>query len=171
MITRFITNEQHYKEVIVPVASAKQFVWIGTADIKDLHVKHKGMTVSFLHVLNDLIKRGVSVRLLHAKDGGVNFRNSFDKYPLLWERMERTLCPRVHFKHIVIDGVFAYVGSANLTGAGLGMKSANRRNFESGIVSTNPGLVNDIINQFDEVWIGKHCKNCGRKDYCLDPIV
>ena len=106
MITRFITNEQHYKEVIVPVASAKQFVWIGTADIKDLHVKHKGMTVSFLHVLNDLIKRGVSVRLLHAKDGGVNFRNSFDKYPLLWERMERTLCPRVHVKHIVIDGVF-----------------------------------------------------------------
>jgi hypothetical protein len=51
------------------------------------------------------------------------------------------------------------------------MKSANRRNFESGIVSTNPDLENDIMNQFDEVWIGKHCKNCGRKDYCLDPIV
>jgi phosphatidylserine/phosphatidylglycerophosphate/cardiolipin synthase-like enzyme len=71
----------------------------------------------------------------------------------------------------LFDGVFAYVGSANLTGAGLGMKSANRRNFESGIVSTNPDLENDIMNQFDEVWIGKHCKNCGRKDYCLDPIV
>ena len=36
--------------------------------------------------------------------------------------MERALCPRVHFKIIVFDFKTAYVGSANLTGAGLGMK-------------------------------------------------
>jgi phosphatidylserine/phosphatidylglycerophosphate/cardiolipin synthase-like enzyme len=171
MPTKFVKNEELYKEVIEPVAKAKRFVWIGTADIKDLHVKRRGKVVSFLSVLNELIKRGVEVRLLHAKEPGANFRRSFDKYPGLWEAMERQLCPRVHFKHIIIDGEFAYTGSANLTGAGLGMKSPDRRNFEAGIVTTDPEFIDSIMNQFDEVWMGKFCKKCGRKDYCSDPIV
>ncbi len=171
MSVNFITNEQLYVQVIEPIAKAKKFVWIGTADIKDLHVKHKGSVQSFLAVLNSLVKRNVAIRLLHAKEPGVNFRRSFDKFPGLWDAMERQLCPRVHFKHIVIDGKFAYTGSANLTGAGLGMKSPNRRNFEMGITTTNPEFVDAIMKQFDEVWIGKFCKACGRKDYCDDPIV
>ncbi len=123
MPVKFITNRQHYEEVILQIAKARKFVWIGTADIKDLHVKHRGSVVSFLAVLNELVKKKVAVRLLHAKEPGVNFRKSFDKYPGLWDATERQLCPRVHFKHIIIDGKFAYTGSANLTGAGLGMKS------------------------------------------------
>jgi phosphatidylserine/phosphatidylglycerophosphate/cardiolipin synthase-like enzyme len=85
--------------------------------------------------------------------------------------MERQLCPRVHFKHIIIDGKFAYSGSANLTGAGLGIKSPNNRNFESGFITTDPKVVQAIMKQFDEVWLGKYCKNCGRKDFCQDPII
>ncbi len=168
---KFVTNEQLYKEVIEPVANAKRFVWIGTADIKDLHVKHRGKVISFLAVLNELIKKGVEIRLLHAKEPGVNFQRSFDKYPGLWEAMERQLCPRVHFKHIVIDGQFAYTGSANLTGAGLGIKSPDRRNFEAGIVTTDPELIEGIMKQFDMVWMGRFCKQCGRRDYCSDPII
>ena len=99
------------------------------------------------------------------------FRSSFDKFPGLWSALERQLCPRVHFKHIIIDGKFAYTGSANLTGAGLGMKSPNRRNFEGGIITTQPEFINQIMRQFDDVWIGKYCKTCGRKDFCGDPIV
>ena len=170
MSTKLITNEQLYEQVILQVAKAKHFVWIGTADIKDLHVKHKGSVVSFLTVLDSLIKQRVEIRLLHAKEPGANFRSSFDKYPGLWKAMERQLCPRIHFKHIVIDGKFAYTGSANLTGAGLGMKSPNRRNFEMGLVTTDPEFIDSIMNQFDEVWMGKFCKNCGRKQYCNDPI-
>ena len=85
--------------------------------------------------------------------------------------MERQLCPRVHFKHIIIDGKFAYSGSGNLTGAGLGIKSTNTRNFESGFVTTDPEIVEAIMNQFDEVWMGRHCKSCKRKEYCGDPIL
>ena len=171
MSIRFITNENLYQQVIEPIALAKQFVWIGTADIKDLHVKHKGNVQSFLAVLDALLKRKVSVRLLHAKEPGPNFRKSFDKYPGLWNAMERQLCPRVHFKHIVVDGKTAYTGSANLTGAGLGMKSATKRNFEAGIITSNPDLIDQIMMQFDEVWMGKFCKACGRRDYCSDPIL
>lgn len=171
MSIKFITNEQLYKQAIEPVSGASSFVWIGTADIKDLHIHDKGAVQSFLSILDNLVKRKVAIRLLHAKEPGPNFRRSFDKYPLLWKDMERQLCPRVHFKHIVIDGKFAYTGSANLTGAGLGIKSANTRNFESGIVTTNPEIINAIMSQFDDVWMGKYCKNCKRKVFCGDPIV
>jgi len=61
MSIAFITNEQLYHKVIEPVSQAKQFVWIGTADIKDLHVKHKGSVQSFLTVLDSLIKRKVAI--------------------------------------------------------------------------------------------------------------
>jgi phosphatidylserine/phosphatidylglycerophosphate/cardiolipin synthase-like enzyme len=171
MSINFITNEQLYKQVIEPVASATSFVWIGTADIKDLHVHHNGTVKSFLFILDNLIKKKVAVRLLHAKEPGVNFRRSFDKYPMLWKNMERQVCPRIHFKHIIIDGKLAYAGSANLTGAGLGIKSPNTRNFESGFVTTDPPVVEAIMNQFDEVWMGKHCRNCKRKEFCIDPIL
>jgi len=171
MSTNFITNEQLYKLAIEPVAKATSFVWIGTADIKDLHVHHKGTVQSFLSVLDSLLKRKISIRLLHAKEPGPNFRKSFDKYPLLWDNMERQLCPRVHFKHIIIDGKFAYSGSANLTGAGLGIKSNNTRNFESGFVTTDPKIIEAIMTQFDEVWLGKYCKDCKRKEFCSDPIL
>lgn len=168
---RFVTNEQLYSQVIEPVSRATSFVWIGTSDLKDLHVHSKGSVRSFLSILDNLIRNRVAIRLLHAKEPGPNFRNSFDRYPLLWDGMERQLCPRVHFKHIIVDGKFAYTGSANLTGAGLGIKSSDTRNFESGIISSNPEIVSAIMSQFDDVWIGKYCKRCRRREYCGDPIL
>ena len=171
MSINFITNEQLYDQAIKPIANATSFVWIGTADIKDMHVHFNGKVPSFLAVLGSLVQRNVAIRLLHAKEPGKNFRESFDKYPLLWENMEMQLCPRVHFKHIIIDGKFAYTGSANLTGAGLGIKSSNKRNFESGFITTNEELIESIMNQFDEVWMGKFCISCERKEFCPDPIL
>lgn len=52
------------------------------------------------------------------------------------------LCPRAHFKMIILDFESAYIGSANLTGAGIGMKSSNHRNFEA--ANTAPTQSNDI---------------------------
>ena len=58
-------------------------------------------------------------------------------------------------KLIIIDSSIAYVGSANLTGAGMGMKSLRKRNFEAGILTDDPEMVEATIEQFDNVWIGK----------------
>jgi len=82
--------------------------------------------------------------------------------------MERILCPRVHLKSVIIDGEVAYTGSANLTGAGMGAKSPNKRNFEAGIVTTEENLVSKIMEQFDDIWRGSHCQDCKRKKYCAD---
>lgn len=106
-----------------------------------------------------------------AKEPGPNFREDFDKHPVLYDRLERVPCPRVHFKMIVFDSNEVYIGSANLTGAGIGMKTDNKRNFEAGILTEEPEIVEQAINQFDEVWIGKHCKSCKRREYCSAPIV
>jgi len=53
-------------------------------------------------------------------------------------------------------------------GAGMGAKSANRRNFEAGIITTDKVVINKIMDQFDSVWMGKHCPDCGRKKDCAD---
>ena len=85
--------------------------------------------------------------------------------------MERVLCPRVHFKCIIVDGVKAYFGSANLTGAGMGAKSVRKRNFENGVLTDDPALVNPLVEQFDSVWRGAFCRECGRREHCADPVV
>lgn len=58
---------------------------------------------------------------------------------------------------MLFDCRVAYVGSANLTGAGMDMKSENTRNFEA-------------MNLFDSMWNGSRCKSCRRKAFCAHPF-
>ena len=167
---RYISDLDHYKEVLSKVLTVRETLWIGTADIKDVYYGDGKTSKPFLGVLAGLVDRGVKVRLIHAKEPGQNFREDFDKYPSLFGGLERVLCPRVHFKIIVFDLGTVYIGSANLTGAGIGMKSAGKRNFETGIMTDEPEIVQSAIDQFDKVWMGSHCAACKRRAYCLDPI-
>ena len=50
--------------------------------------------------------------------------------------------------------------------AGFTVKQAQR--FET--LAAHPEIVEQAMNQFDNVWIGKHCKSCKRRDFCPDPI-
>ena len=165
----FVTDRDIYEKVIRGrIGQGYKFVWIATSDMKDLHVDKGGRMVPFLEVLSDLVKRQVEIRVLHAKEPGPAFRNDFDKYPNLLRGMERILCPRVHLKAVVVDGSFAYTGSANLTGAGMGAKSEHKRNFESGIITDDKVIVAKIMEQFDGIWRGTHCHQCKRKKFCAD---
>ena len=138
-MTFYISNTDHYKEVLSRVQSVKHTLWIGIADIKDLYVEVGKDKKPFLALIAQLIRSGVEVRLIHAKEPGPNFREDFGKYPVLYDRLERVLCPRVHFKMLVFDGKEVCVGSANLTGAGIGMKAETTRNFETGILTDDQG--------------------------------
>lgn len=167
---KYIANEQHYNDVLSNIANVKRTLWIGTADIKDLYIKQGNDVVPMLGVLASLLKKGIEIRLIHAKEPGENFRADFDNYPVLATGLERVLCPRVHFKMLIFDLESAYIGSANLTGAGIGMKSPQKRNFEAGIFTNAPEIVESAINQFDRVWMGSHCEKCGRREFCGDRI-
>ena len=170
IFTKYIQNEEHYSEVISRIMSVRNNLWIGTADIKDVYVKQDGDAIPLLGQLAALLKRGVGIRLIHAKEPGPNFREDFDRFPILVTDLERVMCPRVHFKMMIFDLETAYIGSANLTGAGIGMKSSLRRNFEAGILTNDPALVEPAIEQFDTLWMGSHCKKCGRQEFCGDRI-
>ncbi len=165
-MTKYISNDEHYAQVLKRMASVKRVLWIGTADLKDVYLQNGR---PLLETLAELLERGVDVRLIHAKEPGANFREDFDRYPALIKSLERMLCPRVHFKLIIFDLTSAYIGSANLTGAGLGAKNADRRNFEAGILTSDPKLVDAAIHQFDSLWIGQPCGTCARKSYCAEP--
>ncbi len=168
---KYIADRQIYDEVVCQaIVVTRRQLWLATADLKDLHVDKAGRMVPFLEILSDLIAKKVEIRLLHAKEPGPAFRKDFDRYRNLITGLERMLCPRVHLKCVVVDGAWAYLGSANLTGAGIGAKSPRRRNFESGIVTTDPGIVAPVMEQFDAIWRGSHCPECGRKDYCDEHV-
>ena len=167
--TRFVSDRAIYEQVIRDaVPRARAFLWIATADIKDLYVHRGGARMApFLGVLSELLDRGVSIRLIHAKEPGPAFRRDFDRYPNLAAGLEMILCPRCHFKSVLIDGHTAYLGSANLTGAGMGAKGPDKRNFEHGILTTDPALVEPALEQFDRLWMGAPCPTCARKQHCV----
>ena len=163
----FITDREIYEKVILEaIPESTDFVWLATADLKDLHIHKNKKMVPFLECLSELVASGVSIRLLHAKEPGPAFQKDFDRYPNLIEGMEMILCPRVHFKSVIVDGRFAYSGSANLTGAGMGAKSIRKRNFEAGFITTDPSIIQQIMDQFDRIWMGEHCQQCERIKYC-----
>ena len=91
MMFTYTSNSAHYKEVLSRVQSVKHMLWIGTADIKDLYVDVGKEKKPFLALIAQLIRRGVEVRLIHAKEPGPNFCEDFDKYPLLYDRLEYVL--------------------------------------------------------------------------------
>ena len=170
---QLLLNERIYLEFFSQrITDAQRFLWIVTADIKDMYMEHGNQFVPLLQVLAELVVQGVAVRLIHAKERGPRFREDFDRFPQLLdnELFERILCPRVHTKCIVIDGLLAFVGSANLTGAGLGAKHKDKRNFEAGFVFDDAGQIQDLMNWIDQLYLGDFCLNCRRRDVCPDPI-
>jgi len=92
MPTTYISNLAHYTHVLEKVRTVRRVLWIGTADLKDLYVKDGlNNTIPFLSLLAERINRGVEVRLIHAKEPGPNFRQDFDKHPVLAKGLERAL--------------------------------------------------------------------------------
>ncbi len=170
---KLLLNREIYTEVIQKhIPLARQIVWLITADLKDLYVEINDEFSPFLKHLADLVNAGVAVRLIHAKEPGPRFREDFDKFDSLVnnELFERILCPRVHTKAIIIDNKMGFVGSANLTGAGMGSKSEHKRNFEAGFIFDDPESISRLISWVDELYLGNYCKTCQRRAYCSDPI-
>ena len=66
----FLSNRDIYTSVVCGIVlQARERLWIATADIKDMYVDTGGRDmVPFLEVLDGMVKRGVEVRLIHAKD-------------------------------------------------------------------------------------------------------
>lgn len=171
---RFVSGRALYDEVIGNgLLRAKESVWIATANVKELFVERAGLrrgVGSVLGVFSDLAQRGVELRLLHAALPSRRFRAAFDRRAnLVAGGLQMKQCPRVHLKAIVVDGAWLYVGSANFTGAGLGMKGDDKRNFEFGFVTEDFELLDRVQALFDGIWRGQPCASCKLREVCPDP--
>jgi phosphatidylserine/phosphatidylglycerophosphate/cardiolipin synthase-like enzyme len=121
-------------------------------------------------VFAELAGRGVELRILHATPPSRPFRATLARRPALARALQLRACPRVHFKTVVVDGAFVYVGSANWTGAGLGAKGTGRRNFELGFAGSDDGLLDRVQELYDRIWRGAACKGCKLRDVCPSPL-
>ncbi|KIG13407.1 phospholipase D Active site motif domain protein [Enhygromyxa salina] len=174
-----IAGRAHYDVVLARIAQAQRSIWIATANLKELMVEGPRRSVrsrdrfrSVLDVLDERAAAGVELRLLHAGHPSRAFRASFDRHPrLVRGGLELRLCPRVHFKTVIVDAESCYLGSANWTGAGLGAKGEGRRNFELGFVSSDEELIDQVQAMYEAIWTGSQCAGCKlRKDGCEAPL-
>ena len=168
----YFENSDLYREVIQErVLYATSSVWIATANAKDLQVELHGHYVSLIEELARRSADGLEVRFLHASKPSMNFQQSLHRqlaFP--GTHIELRCCPRLHFKAILIDGRDLYLGSANWTGAGLGAKLEERRNFEIGALSNDPRLIREVTSFFDLIWSGEFCPECGLRGSCPGPL-
>jgi phosphatidylserine/phosphatidylglycerophosphate/cardiolipin synthase-like enzyme len=167
-----VVNAQHFGRVVLDgIARATVSIDVMTADFKAMLVPTDRATRrarSIVQLLRDLARKGVEIRLLHA---GVPSSAALRE---LRRELPRGLvirrCPRLHAKAVIIDAQRMYLGSANLTGAGLGAKGEQKRNFEMGIWTTSSSLIDAVLEQFNHLWEGHPCPTCARRDVCPVPL-
>ena len=170
--TELLANAELYREVVLRrLAHARESVWIATANVKEMLIDTGSGFRSIVELFDELRRRGVELRLLHAELPSRPFRAAFDrKTALVRGGLALKICPRVHFKAVLVDGAWLYLGSANLTGAGLGAKGDGRRNFELGFCTEDFETIDRVTALFQAVWTGAECGACKLRDVCPDPL-
>jgi len=173
---QLVAGEGHHEAVISAVLGARRSVWIATANLKDLMIEdgrlgRRRSYRSILRALDELAERGVELRILHASLPSRAFRKTFDRLPaLVGGGLDLRACPRVHLKAVIVDASVLYLGSANWTGAGLGVKHRDRRNFEVGLVTTDSAWIDEIQDLYDRIWRGRACGPCKLRHQCEAPL-
>ena len=170
-VTELVFDEGHFHRVVEQgVLSAKLSIDIATADFKAMLVPvgKARRARSIVEHLRGLAASGVEIRLLHAGTPSSAALRELKK--ALPDGLTIRRCPRLHAKTVVIDCRSMYLGSANLTGAGLGAKGRDKRNIEWGLWTESGFMIDAILEQYNALWEGRRCVTCRRKDVCPVPL-
>lgn len=157
--SRLIINENHYHEVIERICEAKTSIKIMTANFKRFRLKpteDQGENYNdgtpFIKYLMEKAVQGVSVQII-CSNPSESFTEEWQEYyrelgsPDLFENL---FSDRNHAKVYIIDDKIAYIGSANVTKAGL--RQLTPANYEAGILTKDPGVISSIKEFFSMVW-------------------
>ena len=169
--TRLITAN-FYHEVLERICEAKSSILIATGRIKYVKVpslKKKGKKIPFVNYLMEKAEQGVSVQIVFS-DPTRNVLDRLDEYDYQNQTGHFSICNciRNHAKAVIIDNEFAYIGSANVTDAGLGQPVISPGNFELGFLTDDSKVISSLNDYFSKIIKGAHCENCHRKDKCKE---
>jgi len=166
-----IIDGQHFRRIVLDgILRAKVSLDIMTADFKAMLVPEPATrrAPSIVQHLRRLANKGVEIRLLHS--GTPSAAALVELRRELPTNLTIRRCPRLHAKAVIVDCRGMYLGSANLTGAGLGAKGDGKRNFEMGIWTESNGLIDGVLERFNSLWEGRECTGCRRQDVCPVPL-
>lgn len=168
--TTLISDREHYEFLIGNIRNAKRSVLIATANVKRFSIgetEAKASSESFLNILDSLANSGVDIRIICSSPSR-GFLEEMEGHKGLINNPHFTFktCRRCHMKMVIIDSEIIYIGSANITAAGMGPRIDTRRNFEAGMISSDINLVEQGIDIFEEGWSKKRCRTCYYKPEC-----
>ncbi len=172
-----VINESHYEEVIQRIRKASSSIKIMTADFKRFNLKPSAKQgkdykdgIPFVKHLIAKSVQGVSVQIICSRPS----QPFMDEWNAYYEQMgspdlfEFKFCIRNHVKALIIDDKLAYVGSANITPAGIGQGIFTPGNFEAGILTGDSAIVFSLMDFFSKIWAGSYCAGCHRVHKCLE---
>ena len=144
-----------------------------TANFKRFRLEHTEEQAMFygtpfIERLMEKAVQGVSVQIICSMPSQ-SFTKEWMEYfqqmnnPKLFEYK---FCERNHAKIYIVDDKLAYVGSANVTRAGLRQDATSQLNFEAGVLTEDPELVSSIKAYFSEIWNSKWCSEYTIENKC-----
>jgi len=173
--TLLVTNEDHYQVVIDKICAAKSSIKLMTANFKRFKLKPTDKQgdkyndgTPFIKYLMAKAVQGVSVQIICSRPSP-SFTEEWKEYYQQMgkpELFDYKFCERNHAKVVIIDDTTCYVGSANVTPAGLGQGIFTPGNFEAGILTEEPAIVSSVKELFTKIWNGVYCDGCHRIKDC-----
>ena len=151
----FVADEEHYSIVFKKMTEVQCILRIATANLKNfnVYIESKGKKQQLREFFLYLVERGVHVQVVCMKPFGF-YNYTMEICPQLLDNplFELRYNENNHMKVFIFDDEYAYIGSANITGAAIGKRASGNRNHEAGILLCRDDLIEAPLNHFDKVW-------------------
>lgn len=152
----YVADEEHYTKVFKRMTEVKHSLKIATANLKNFSVSFEvdggDETLRLCDFFLSLVERGVHVQVVCMKPFGF-YNYTMKNCPQLLEHplFELRENEHNHMKIFIFDDECSYIGSANITRAAIGRRTARRSNHEAGMLMWG-SMMQAPLFHFEKVW-------------------
>jgi excisionase family DNA binding protein len=132
-------------------------------------VKNYNDGTPFIKHLMEKAGKGIAVQIICSRPS----KSFKEEYDALYEKIKPKnlriyFCERNHSKVVIVDNKVAYVGSANVTPAGLAQGVMSPGNFEVGFLTENRQFISQLNTLFSKIMNGDYCYGCHLANKCVE---